>query len=184
MKKRFAIFALVSILLLGACAPALSQQDIQGTVQIMLALTALAEQTQQPAAATQTLAPAPPEAATSEPTLEPATETPPEAVVVFQDIFGGAEAQIRTRIVEPFVLYYRDQPDYPALLTITISIVPDVPGYPYKAEAIFETGITSGFLIGVQDGLVDWWLPECMYSCGFSDSFRAAYPEIVAIMEP
>jgi hypothetical protein len=180
MKKRFAIFALVSTFLLGACAPAFSEQDIQGTVQIMVALTALA-QTQAAPAATDTLAAA---TATAEPILAATTETSASPVVVFQDIFGDAEAQIRTRVVEPFVLYYRDLADYPTLLTITISIVPDVAGYPYKAEAIFETGITAGWLIGVQGGLVDWWLPECMYSCGFSDAFRAVYPEIVGTMEP
>jgi hypothetical protein len=182
MKNRVAlIVTLVSLLLLSACAPALSQQDIQGTVEIIMALTALAEQTQAPPVVTETATIAP---ATAEPTLEPPTETPQGPVVVFQDIFGDAEAQIRTRVVEPFVLYYRDLADYPALLTITISIVPDVAGYPYKAEAIFATGITAGFLIGVQGGLVDWWLPECMYSCGFSDAFRGAYPEIVGTMEP
>ncbi len=174
------ILSLLAALALGACAPAVSQQDIQGTVQIMLALTALA-QTQAAPAATDTLAA---DTATSEPSPAPATETPQEPVVVFQDIFGDAEAQLRTRVVEPFILYYRDLADYPRLLTITISIVPDVPGYPYKAEAIFETGVTAGFLIGVQGGLVDWWLPECMVSCAFSDAFRAAYPEIVGTMEP
>lgn len=180
MKKRIAIFALVSTILLGACAPAVSQQDIQGTVQIMLALTALA-QTQAAPSATNTVAA---DTATAEPSLAPATQTPQAPVVVFQDIFGDAEAQIRGRVVEPFILYYRDLADYPRLLTITISVVPDVPGYPYKAEAIFETGVTAGWLIGVQGGLVDWWLPECMYSCEFSDAFRAAYPEIVGTMEP
>ena len=178
MKKHLIYPVLVGSLLFGACAPALSQQDLQGTLQIMMALTALAQQTQAPPAATDT-----PAVATAEPTLAP-SETPAGPQVVFIDIGGDAEAQLRAKVVEPFIMYYRDLPESPRLVSMTLEIVPDVPGYPYKAEAIFEGGITSGFLIGVQGGLVDWWLPECMTSCGFSDSFRTTYPEIVGTMEP
>jgi len=180
IRQTIIFVTMLGALILSSCggAPALSQQDLQGTLQIMMALTALAQQTQAPPAATDT-----PLVATAEPTLAP-SETPAGPQVVFIDIGGDAEAQIRARVVNPFILYYQDQPDTPRLVSITIELVPDVPGYPYKAEAIFETGITNGFLIGVQGGLVDWWLPECMNSCGFSDSFRAAYPEIVGTMEP
>ena len=163
---------------LGACAPQLSEQDIQGTVQIVIALTALAQTNSAPTStATSEAAVAPSE------TMAP-TQTPAEPVVVYLDVFGDAQAQIQTRVIAPFILYYRDIPDYPDLVSVTIQTVPDVPGYPYKAEAIFQTGITAGWLIGVQGGLVDWWLPECMGGCSFSADFRSTYPEIVGTMEP
>lgn len=184
MKTRlgFAIAALLA-LILSACAPSLTRQDLQGTIEISIALTALAQTAAAPAATT-----AAPVIATVEPTTEPpvpvATGATTGPEVVYLDVYGDAQAQIRGRVVEPFILYYRTTPDYPRIVSITIETVPDVADYPYKAEAIFEGGGNAGWLIRVTGGVVDWWLPECMGPCPFSDEFRAAYPEIVAILEP
>jgi hypothetical protein len=159
---------------------------MQSTVEIAIALTALAQTAAAPAATT-----AAPEAATVEPTTEPpapvATETPvgPEVVFLAEGSFSADEkSQIMTRVVNPFILYYSELADHPPLLTLTIEKYDGLAGYPYQAEAIFETGINIGWLIPATGGTVDWWIPECMGPCPLSDNFRATYPEIVAILEP
>jgi hypothetical protein len=183
MKPRLILIAIVlTSFVLSACAPSLTQQDLQGTIEISIALTALAQTAAAPAATT-----AAPVIATIQPTTEPPAPVdtePSSPEVVYLDVFGDAQAQIQGRVVEPFILYYRTTPDYPHIVSITIETVPDVADYPYKAEAIFEGGGNAGWLIHVTGGLVDWWIPECMDVCPMSDEFRAAYPEIVAILEP
>ena len=185
MKFR-SIFAvlILTALTLGACAPAVSDQDLQSTVEIAIALTALAETSAAPATASP---PAPTAEATAEQTIAPATETPagPEVVFLAEGSFSAEEkSQIMSRVVEPFILYYHDRVEHPALLTIAIEKYDGLAGYPYAAQAIFETGINTGWLVSASGGLVDWWIPDCMGLCPLSDVFRAAYPAIVAILEP
>ena len=180
----FSILILAS-LTLSACAP-VSQADLQSTVEIAIALTALAQTAAAPAATT-----AAPIIATVEPTSEPpvpvATEAPggPEVVFLAEGSFSADEkAQIVGRVIDPFILYHQELADYPQLLTITIEKYDGLAGFGYAAEAIFETGVYAGWLVPVTGVIVDWWLPECLGPCVLSDYFRAAYPEIVAILEP
>jgi hypothetical protein len=182
-KPAFLVLAMATALILSACggAPTLSQQDLLETAVILQALTALAE-----AEDTATPAPATPEPAATEATPAP-SDTPEGPVVVFLaagSFSADEDAQIRSRVVNPFTHYYRDLEGHPPLVSFTVEKISGVAGYPYSANAIFETGINAGFLISASGGVVDWWLPECMVACSFSDSFRAAYPEIVAILEP
>lgn len=186
MIKQFAFLAVTLGVLMAACAPVLGQAEILGTAEILQALTALAETeaagvsavTGATDTAIEELAqPAETAGATLE--LPAIASLAAEPEVTFVDIFGDAEAQLQVKVVEPFILYHRDIPG-PRLLTLRLEIQEGVDGYPYKAEAIFEEGITSGWLVAVSGGNVDWWLPECMVACTFSDTFRAAYPEIVA----
>lgn len=55
---------------------------------------------------------------------------------------------------------------------------------PGLNPAALRRGINIGWLVPASSGPVDWWIPECMGPCSLSDEFRAAYPEIVAILEP
>jgi hypothetical protein len=182
MTKKLAFIAVTLSLLLAACAPPLSQGDILATAQILQALTALAETEAAPSATT---TPAGPSPTAEPPTAEPPapTETPagPEVVFLAAGSFSAdEESQLRIRVIEPFIHYYRDLSGHPALLTLTIQKESGISGYPYSAQAVFETGINAGWLISASGGgTVDWWLPECMVACTFSDAFRAAYPEIV-----
>jgi len=186
MTKQLAFLAITLSLLLAACGPTLSQADILATAEILQALTALAESGAAPVA---TAGPAEPTPTAESPTAEPPapTEMPagPEVVFLAAGSFSAdEESQLRTRVIEPFIHYYRDLSGHPALLTLTIQKESGISGYPYSAQAVFETGINNGWLISASGGLVDWWLPECMVACTFSDSFRAAYPEIVDALEP
>jgi len=179
----FVLFT-VTALVLSACAP-VSEEDFQSTVEVAIALTALAQTAAAPAVTT-AAPPAPTAEATAEATLPPpAEDAGPEVVFLAEGSFSTDEkAQLRSRVIEPFILYYHELADHPPLLTITIEKSTSLAGYPYSAQAIFETGINVGWLVPATGALVDWWFPDCMGPCPLSDNFRAAYPEIVAILEP
>jgi hypothetical protein len=182
MTKQLAFLALALSLLLAACAPPMSQTDILATAEILQALTALAETSAAPAATAAPAEPATAQPATAEPPAPTETPTGPEVVFLAAGSFSADEVnQLQTRVIEPFIHYYRDLSEHPALLTLTLQKESGISGYPYSAQAVFETGINAGWLISASGGgTVDWWLPECMLACTFSDSFQAAYPEIVA----
>ena len=188
MKIRTAASFLLISLFLGACAPAVSDADLQSTIAVSIALTALSQTAAAPAAATEP--PAPTTEATTGATVSPPTAEAagPEVVFLAEGTFSAEQkAQIMSRFVEPFILYYRTAPDHPVIVSIAIEPVETTiytPDCHYSAQAIFEGGVNAGQLICETDGLVDWWFPDCMEPCPFSDEFRATYPEIVAIVEP
>lgn len=163
--------------LLAACGGAADESAVQ-TEMAAQVLTALAPaDTEAPAVET-----------TAAPTSTAApTDSGPEPVIVFQP--GGLFTEdqrsiLLTRVVNPFILYHQGLEGHPPLVSISIEPSSALADYPYSANAIFETGITAGWLIHASGGVVDWWLPECMGPCPLSDAFRTAYPEIVGTLEP
>jgi len=50
--------------------------------------------------------------------------------------------------------------------------------YMYKIDVIMETG-HSGWLEREKGKNIDYWIPECMDECSFSESFKAKYPEVI-----
>ncbi len=120
------------------------------------------------------------------PTSEaPASPTPTTPVVVFEasGSFTGSEKNLITqRVVDPFIDYYQDIEDYADIVSITISRS-DTPGFLYSVDAIFANGGTTGFLVSSTGGDIDWWLPDCMGECPFTQSFKDKYPEIVSQLE-
>jgi len=188
--KPYLFLSLSIFLLLGACAggPSEDQQATLVAVAVNAALTDSAIDI--PAADDGEAAPPataePPAAATAAPTNPPPTIAAPTPVVVFQAAgsFSDSEKdQLRQRVVEPFVMYHAELADHPTLVSFSLEKM-DIAGYPYGADAIFEGGVTNGFLISNNSAPVDWWYPDCLGPCPFSDAFRAAYPEIIAIVEP
>jgi len=199
--RPYFLFSLSLLFLLGACSGGASE-DQQATlvaVAVSAALTESAagaapaegEEASSPAADDGEAAPAataePPAAATAAPSDPPATVATPIPVVVFQAAgsFSDAEEnQLRQRVVQPFVMYYAELAEHPTLVSFSLEKTDGIAGYPYSADAIFEGGVTAGFLISNNSAPVDWWFPDCLGPCPFSDAFRAAYPEIIAIVEP
>ena len=59
--------------------------------------------------------------------------------------------------------------------------VPDH-GYKYTVEVLGISEIYEGFLYGQSDP-IEWWLPDCLGGCEFSDEFADKYPEIVESLE-
>ena len=195
--QAYLFMSLALLLLLDACAggPDEDQAATLVAVAVEAALTETAAAA--PADGGEDPAPpaseAPPPAATTAATDPPPTDAPPTAspastpVVVFQAAgsFSDAEKNIlRERVILPFIHYHADLENHPAMVSMSIEHSASLADYPYAASAIFEEGITSGFLIHATGGVVDWWYPECLVACEFSAPFRAAYPEIIAIVEP
>lgn len=175
MKSPIVFSIAVAGLFLSACGGVPDESAMQTEVAAQV-LTALA-----PAATTE----APPE--TAAPTHTSAPVSGAEPVIVFQPggLFSDDERNLLlTRVVNPFILYHQEVEGHPPLVSISIEPSSSLADYPYSANAIFETGITAGWLVHATGGVVDWWLPECLGPCILSDAFRTAYPEIVSTLEP
>jgi len=110
--------------------------------------------------------------------------TPTAPVVVFDaagSFSDSEEDQIRTRGVNPFIAFHQDIEGQADIVSMTISHSSGtLANHPYGADAIFANGAHSSFLIKTTEGVVDWYLPDCLGDCPFSESFRANYPEIVS----
>lgn len=132
--------------------------------------------------------------ATVTPTVYSENETPTpstpavsaNATLIFEteaNFTDSDKSQITSRIIEPFLMYYSDQhgSGYVKTLTISINTQPNKSEYPYLAKYVFKDAVNGGFVITKTDGNIDWWIPECMGPCPFSDSFRNKYPEISKI---
>ena len=111
-------------------------------------------------------------------TASPTPETSFPIVYEASGSFSASEKnQIQERIINPFVDYYNDLDQEIASITISKSATA---GYPYALSGIFKSGVNNSFLIKASGGVVDWWYPECMGECPFSDEFKAKYPEIIS----
>lgn len=90
---------------------------------------------------------------------------------------GRAEKErLEERLVNPYTFYQSEEGR--TLLTFYVTVPVNV-GEAYTADAIFADGVTEGFLFGTREGEYDYWRPECMGPCPFSDAFRERYPQIV-----
>lgn len=94
-------------------------------------------------------------------------------------------AAIRQRIIEPYIMYQRDLAGTQALQTLEIATNPNASAkeYPFIFTSLFEGGVEESFLISRQGDSVNWFVPECLNGCSFSESFRQKYPEIIARSE-
>lgn len=113
------------------------------------------------------------------------TQAPTVASVVFFDgtTFTDAEKVIlNSKISEPFLDYYRDQYNagYVNKLTFKKNTQANKVDFPYLADYEMDGGVTGGFVVSKKGNSVDWWYPECLNGCNFSQSFAQKYPEIVA----
>lgn len=128
------------------------------------------------------------------PTIYNSEETPTpsssvavsNATVIFESeasFSAGEKDHIKSKIIDPFLMYYADQygADHVKTLTISVNDQPSKTEFPYLAKYIFEDGVNGGFVISKTQGNIDWWIPECMGPCPFSDNFRNKYPEISKI---
>ena len=177
--RPISMILLALFLLPNACAPAtpeISEAELQQTVEVVVALTALAQNATAPAS---TVTPQPP-TITPEPTASVAVVFTPGGL--FSD---AKRAEFHARIINPFIDYYADlhaSGDIGRLVSINVQTM-DTPDYPYGIDAIFEGGGYIGFLITETAGVVDLWLPDCMGPCPFSEDFKGSYPDLVATVE-
>lgn len=86
--------------------------------------------------------------------------------------------ELKNRFIQPFTDWNADN----KISTVSIEIEkpnPPISGYKYKVSYINQGGSNGGFLYGTSTPL-EWWLPECLNGCKFTENFKAKYPEIVA----
>ncbi len=90
--------------------------------------------------------------------------------------------ELKKRVIEPYIDYFKDVHKDDTLVSFKVSANTGASStsYPYKADSISKNGVNEGFLISKTNGSIDWWLPECLAKCEFSDTFRTKYPQIVA----
>jgi len=170
---------LAGMLLLAACGGAPSQANPSDVA------TLVAEQMQTLEPSLATAAPPPTDAPATAPA--PAADAGPAVVFIPPGVFSDADRdEIMRKVVNPFMHYYRDLAagGHPSLVSIAIEPYTGDPAWKYGADAIFEGEVYISWLMPVTGGVLDWWLPECMGTCEVSEGFRAAYPEIMSIIEP
>jgi hypothetical protein len=183
-RQTFTLLA-ASALALAACAGGGADPGEVATLVAAQMLTdeaaaAPADTAAPPATAEPSVAPSAAPSAEAAPTLEL-----PEVVFTPGGLFSDADRDlIMAKVIGPFIHYYGDLEEHPQLLTVHVQPYDDDPAWPYTADAIFAGGGYTGWLLPATAGELDWWVPDCMGPCTLSDSFRAAYPEIVAILEP
>ena len=104
-------------------------------------------------------------------------------VVVFTPagIFTEEEKEaLNMKLVMPFSDFNNEQGT--TFLTMNITKYAPTPdhGYKYEVDNIGAAGIHNAFLFGMSDPL-EWWIPECLDGCEFSETFSNNYPEIIEL---
>ncbi len=113
------------------------------------------------------------------------TRTAPVVVFDPSGLFSPSlKEQMQQRIINPY-LDYSDNGQNTVSITIAVNNIASTKDkYPYTMQAIGENGATFGMAISLTNGNVNYWTPECMGPCNFSESFKAKYPEIVKLVGP
>ncbi len=86
---------------------------------------------------------------------------------------------LEEKLVNPYTDYYNEDGLNLVALYIT---VPQNIGGQYDVVAIFGSKKQYGthqFGFGAREQKYDYWEPECMGPCDFSEAFKAKYPQIV-----
>lgn len=87
-----------------------------------------------------------------------------------------AKSELEQKLINPFLDYYNEKETTYITLVIT---VPRDTGEQYEVTAVHKDGSYLGFLFGARDEEYDWWAPECMDPCEFSDAYKEKYPDVV-----
>lgn len=92
---------------------------------------------------------------------------------------GKKEKEIlEKKLINPYIDYKNDTGE---LISMFIT-VPENIGEPYDVVAIFKGENLNGhegFLFGKREQEYDYWKPDCMGECEFTDEYKAKYPEVV-----
>ncbi len=104
----------------------------------------------------------------------------PKRVAVEYKVTPSAtdKTQLQARVIDPY-FDYNQTPE--GVSQVTSFIVDKGSGeFPYTIDYKLSTGAYGGFVVSrTSGGEIDWWGPECMGECPFTDSFKQKYPEIV-----
>lgn len=85
--------------------------------------------------------------------------------------------EVEKKIIDPYFDYHNaDELDFIVML---IEVLPESDNYLYTVKAISKDGIYHGFLHGTRGEALDYYVPECMGACPFSDEYKQKYPHVV-----
>ncbi len=95
---------------------------------------------------------------------------------IFEDI---EKEQLQERLIDPFIDFYNDGENlYIAIIIEKLQGADDEDDFKYDIQTLDRYGHYGGFLYGEGDE-PEWWLPDCLDGCEFTEEFEDKYPEIV-----
>lgn len=119
----------------------------------------------------------------TEPVSVPSFEDIPEVKYEPQGTFSQTDIQqLNGKYVFPINEYYKDKPTE-KIKSITFKQNDNDMSsteYPFIVSISFASGAKSETLITKTFETIDWWYPECLNGCIYSESFKSKYPEIVS----
>lgn len=119
-----------------------------------------------------------PEEKIIEDTKQPELDLP---VVVYEReglLTDEMRQETEEKIIDPYFDYHNaDEIDFIVML---IEVLPESDNYLYTVKAIGKDGLYHGFLHGTRGEALEYYVPECMGACPFSDEYKAKYPHVVA----
>ena len=85
--------------------------------------------------------------------------------------------EVEKKIIDPYFDYHNaDEIDFIVML---IEVLPESDNYLYIVKAISKDGVYQGFVYGTRGEALDYYVPECMGPCPFSDEYKKKYPHVV-----
>lgn len=119
------------------------------------------------------------------PTDTSASPTPTEAsfTIEFDESFTGSDklkSEITQKVLLPYSDYYKVSDDRAGLQLLSVRTNPrNDSEKPYTLSSTFANGRNETIFIKAKKGVIQWWLPDCIYNCPFPPGFEAKYPEII-----
>ena len=92
-------------------------------------------------------------------------------------------SELKARVINPYIDFNNDLGIETTEITVTKYVPNGSPSsltYAYSLDYKMKNGGYGGFLISKTNDHIDWYQPECMGGCTFSEAFKSKYPEIVA----
>jgi len=87
--------------------------------------------------------------------------------------------QLQEKLVEPFFdFYHEEEISYIAFIIEKLISADDEGDYRFDIQTLDKNGNYGGFLYG-EGKKLEWWLPDCLDGCEFSEKFEEEYPEII-----
>lgn len=85
--------------------------------------------------------------------------------------------QLQEKLLDPF-FDFNGKDNYVAVIIEKIEGADNEGDFKFDVQILNKNGSYGGFLYGEGDRL-EWWLPDCLDGCTFTDEFQEKYPELV-----
>jgi len=87
--------------------------------------------------------------------------------------------QLEERLISPFFDFNNEDEElYIALIIVKLGSADNEGDFRFDIQTLDRYGNYGGFLYGEGDKL-EWWLPDCLDGCDFTEKFEQKYPEII-----